>query len=51
MDKPQWKQSDSRENSNLTSLQFEAYVYVIKDKIQQFLGSFTVFTPINNSLS
>lgn len=45
MDKPQWKRRDSHENSNLTTLQFEAYDYVTKDKIQQFLGSFYYFHP------
>lgn len=37
--------SDSRENSNLALLQLEAYVCVIKDNIQQFLGSFYYFHP------
>lgn len=44
-DKSQWKLGDPCENSNLTSIQFEAYVYVIKDKIQQCLCSFYCFHP------
>lgn len=45
MNKSKWKWSDPCENSNLTSLQFEAYVYVIKDKIQECLRNFYYFHP------